>query len=241
MSNDPFGPFFVPEQRLRQPNELIERIRARIKKEPKIPYVPSKSPIFRTPVDGGGVRGSLDKRSVGIDLVEASPAMAMREVILSQSNLLAGEVIHMQVEAKGDEDWIELAANGSVFMKLPLTNYNIGEIYEIDIPSGLLTEGVNLYSYFLNSTGAVNSRVFFPVTLPEDVPPTIGSCSITNSVFTLQLTNLVHGFDYFIQQSLLTTTNWQPVTSFTATNDFQSLSVPMTNSLMFYRATISPP
>lgn len=188
-----------------------------------------------------GVRASLDKQFLGINLTEASPDWAIRYVTLAQSNILAGEVVHMVVEAKGDEDWIELAANNTVFMKLQLTNFNVGQYYEIDVPSNLLVEGTNTYSYFLNSTGAANSIVFFPLALPEDAPPTIGSYSITNSVFDLQLTNLVYGFDYSIEQSLLASTNWQSVSTFTATNGFHSLSVSMTNSAMFYRAAIVPP
>ncbi len=245
----------------RQNHERVDRIKRKItiqnlfnKYDPnsdeyQYRYRPRPQPkenknLFRikTPSAVVGTRCSLDKKFIGIDLIEASPDGALLDFTLTQSNILAGEVIHMMIEAKGDEDWIELAANGTNFMCLPLADFDVGEYYEIDVPSELLVVGKNTYSYFLNSTGAVNSTIFFPLGVPADEPPTIGAFTITNSNFALQLTNLVYGLDYAIEQSVaLATTNWQSVATFTATNDFHSLSVPMTNAAMFYRAAISPP
>lgn len=168
-------------------------------------------------------------------------------MVLTQTEINAGEKVFVLVDSKGDEDWLELgvigSANGTnaVFFKQALADFETNQWYEIEVPASLLVAGTNTYTYFLNSTGAPNSSVFFALGLFEDLAPTISRITSTNNAIGLQLSNLVSGFAYSVEQAATSLTTWQPTLTFTATNEVRTVTFPMTNSAMFYRVALPPP
>jgi hypothetical protein len=208
-----------------------------------------RPPEFRikTPVDAGGVRGKL----IGFGLFENSPDGAVGEVVLTQAEIDAGEKVFVLVDSKGDEDWLEFGVLGGqdgggsltnrVVFKQPLADFETNQWYEIQIPASFLVPGTNTYTYFLNSAGGTNSSVFFATGTIEDLAPTVSHLALTNNFIALGVSNLVEGYSYSLEQTADSLTNWQQAVSFTASNQVETLSLPMTNSSMFYRIALPVP
>ena len=196
---------------------------------------------IRTPAAVCGVRGSLDGQTQGLDLLEASPDGLVFQEELTASDVQAGRYVYFEVERKGDEDWLELKVNNEVFYKRQLVNFETNKIYEVEVPSTALSIGQNTWSYFLNSTGAPNSSIFFPMENRESSEPWCGKVVTANNAVQLEFTNLVIGFDYVVEQSFNLGTTWLGVNNFTASNDVMNVTFPITNSAMFYRIALPVP
>jgi hypothetical protein len=80
----------------------------------------------------------------------------------------------------------------------------------------------------------------YPILLP-DARPELVLGGATNGVLALTLTNLASGLGYRVEHALLPATNWSSALAFTATNDFQTFTLPATNAVQFYRAVLFNP
>lgn len=237
--NEPYGPGMNSK---REVILLLIYGRIRTKQIPVPSFnTPNKQPyiIKQPPQSTGGIRGSLDGNFFGLDLVEASPVFFIFSETLSQAEAQTNRYVPLMVESKGDEDWLELSVNGTNYFKQSLAEFETNRWYEVDVPLGSLVEGENTYAFFLNSTGAANSRIFFPLGEPQDRPPKIAEFTVTNSSLSLTVSNLIKEFDYAVEQTTVFT-NWQQTKIFTATNKFQTVTLPMTNSASFYRVALPP-
>ena len=193
-----------------------------------------------------GIRRSLDGRFWGFDLTEVSPdpQFATSRVNLTAQDITNGLTFNCMAEAKGGEDWLELAANGTVYFREPLAGFSTNQWYEVSVPTNLLVLGANDFDYGLSSAGATNSVVFFALGRTAELPPQFSGIQITNDTVSLNLTNLIPGFTYTVEQKAIAATNWYAATSITLTPDStpQTVTLPATNATgMFYRIALPQP
>ena len=146
--------------------ELINRSRSLFRYNAPDQFDPCLKIRCKRP-DGGGVRGSIDISSV--TLTEGSPAFYGSFLDFTAGSL--DIIFQFSVLSAGEGDWFEFSFGGENLFSGLLSDYALGEAYEVTIP-GTLLAGRSGYALFgLHSFGPSDSSVMLFDAPRVDVGP----------------------------------------------------------------------